>query len=120
MRHRISGRKFDRPSDERKALFRMIVADLMRHERLKTTEAKAKEVRPIAEKMITLGKDGTVNARRQAMAFFDDKDVVKKLFAEIGPRFAARPGGYTRIIKLGPRLGDGAQMAQIELVERGA
>ena len=120
MRHKISGRKFDRAGDERKALFRMLVADLMRHERLKTTEAKAKEVRPIAEKMITLGKDGTVHARRQALAYINDKDVVKKLFDEIGPRFASRPGGYTRIIKLGPRLGDGASMAQLELVERGA
>ena len=120
MRHKISGRKFDRPSDERRALFRMLVGDLMRHERLKTTEAKAKEVRPLAEKMITLGKDGTVHARRQAMSYINDKDVVKKLFDEIAPRFAARPGGYTRIIRLGPRLGDGAPMAQIELVERSA
>jgi len=120
MRHKISGRKFDRPSDERRALFRMLVGDLMRHERLKTTEAKAKEVRPLAEKMITLGKDGTVHARRQAMSYINDKDVVKKLFDDIAPRFAARPGGYTRIIRLGPRLGDGAPMAQIELVERSA
>ena len=120
MRHKISGRKFDRPSDERRALFRMLVGDLMRHERLKTTEAKAKEMRPLAEKMITLGKDGTVHARRQAMSYINDKDVVKKLFEEIAPRFAARPGGYTRIIRLGPRLGDGAPMAQIELVERSA
>lgn len=119
MRHRVAGRKFDRPSDERRALFRMLVADLMRHERLHTTEAKAKEVRPIAEKMITLGKDGTVNARRRAMAYVNDKRVVEKIFGEIAPRFAARPGGYTRIIKLGPRNGDGASMAQIELVDRG-
>ena len=120
MRHKVSGRKFDRPSDQRRALFRIMVADLLRHERLKTTEAKAKEVRPLAEKMVTLGKDGTVHARRQAMAYINDKDVVKKLFDEIGPRFAARPGGYTRIIKLGTRVGDGASMAQLELVERGA
>jgi large subunit ribosomal protein L17 len=118
MRHKISGRKFDRAGDERKALFRMLVADLMRHERLKTTEAKAKEIRPLAEKMITLGKDGTVHARRQALAFINDKDVVKKLFDEIAPRFTTRPGGYTRIVKLGPRVGDGAQMAQLEFVER--
>ena len=120
MRHRVSGRKFDRSGDERRALLRGLVGDLMRHERLKTTEAKAKEVRPLAEKMITLGKDGTVHARRQAFAYINDKDVVKKLFEEIAPRFTTRPGGYTRIIKLGPRLGDGAQMAQLELVERGA
>ena len=118
MRHKVAGRKFDRAGDERKSLFRGLVKDLMRHERMKTTEAKAKEVRPLAEKMITLGKDGTVPARRRAMAFLNDKDIVKKLFDDIGPRFAARPGGYTRIIKLGPRTGDGAQMAQLELVER--
>ena len=118
MRHRVSGRKFDRAGDERKALLRGLVGDLLRHERLQTTEAKAKEIRPITEKMITLGKDGTVHARRQALAYVTDKRVVSKLFAEIGPRFADRPGGYTRIIKLGPRLGDGARMAQIELVER--
>ncbi|HZP56955.1 MAG TPA: 50S ribosomal protein L17 [Dehalococcoidia bacterium] len=114
----MSGRKFDRPTDERVAMFRNLVADLMRHERLKTTEAKAKEVRPLAERMITLGKDGSVHARRQALAYINDKDVVRKLFDDIAPRFAARPGGYTRIIKLGPRQGDGAAMAQLELVER--
>ena len=118
MRHKVSGRKFDRASDERAALFRGLVADLMRHERLRTTEAKAKEVRPIAERMITLGKNGTLHARRQALAYINDKDVVKKLFDDVAPRFAARPGGYTRIIKLGPRNGDGASMAQLELVER--
>ncbi|MEX2247442.1 MAG: 50S ribosomal protein L17 [Dehalococcoidia bacterium] len=116
----MAGRKFDRPSDERKALFRMLVADLMRHERLHTTEAKAKEVRPIAEKMITLGRTGTLHARRQALAYVGDKDVVKKLFDDLGPRFSARPGGYTRIIKLGPRRGDGAPMAQLEFVEQAA
>jgi large subunit ribosomal protein L17 len=120
MRHKISGRKFDRPSDQRRALFRMLVGDVLRHERLKTTEAKAKEIRPLVEKMVTLGKDGTVHARRQAMAYINDKDVVKKLFDEIAPRFVTRPGGYTRIIKLGTRVGDGAPMAQLELVERGA
>jgi large subunit ribosomal protein L17 len=119
MRHKKAGRKFDRAGDERKALLRGLVSDLLRHERLKTTEAKAKEIRPIAEKMITLGKDGTVHARRMAFSYVNDKDVVKKLFDDIAPRFASRPGGYTRIIKLGPRLGDGAAMAQVELVERG-
>ena len=99
-------------------MFRTLVGDLLRYERLKTTEAKAEEVRPLAEKMVTLGKDGTVHARRQAMAYINDKDVVQKLFGEIAPRFATRPGGYTRIIKLGPRVGDGAPMAQLELVER--
>jgi large subunit ribosomal protein L17 len=118
MRHKVSGRRFDRAGDERQTLFKGLVKDLVKHERMKTTEAKAKEVRPLVEKMITLGKDGTVPARRRAMAFLNDKDLVKKLFDDLGPRFAARPGGYTRIIKLGPRLGDGAQMAQLELVER--
>lgn len=118
MRHQKSGRKFDRAGDERKALLRGLVGDLLRHERLRTTEAKAKEVRPIAEKMITLGKDGTVHARRQASAYVNDKDVVRKLFDDIALRVATRPGGYTRIIKLGPRLGDGASMAQLELVDR--
>jgi large subunit ribosomal protein L17 len=118
MRHKVSGRRFDRPGDERQRLFRMLVSDVVRHERIKTTEAKAKEIRPLVERLITLGKDGTVPARRQALAYIHDKDIVKKLFEDIGPRFAARPGGYTRIIKLGPRLGDGAQMAQLELVER--
>jgi large subunit ribosomal protein L17 len=118
MRHKVSGRKFDRPSDARLAMFRTMVGDLFRYERLKTTEAKAKEVRPLAEKMVTLGKDGTVHARRRALAYINDREVVDKLFGEIAPRFAARPGGYTRIIKLGPRVGDGAPMAQLELVER--
>jgi large subunit ribosomal protein L17 len=120
MRHRKNGRRFDRPGDERRALLRGLVKDLIHHERLKTTEAKAKEIRPLAEKMITLGKDGTVHARRQALAFINDKDVVARLFDDVAPRFTTRPGGYTRIIKLGPRLGDGALMAQIELVELGA
>jgi len=117
VRHKVSGRKFDRAGDERAALLKGLVADLLRHERMKTTVAKAKEARPIAERMITLGRDGSLHARRQALAYVNDKDVVSKLFDEIGPRYKARPGGYTRIIKLGPRLGDGAPMAQIELVE---
>lgn len=120
MRHKVSGRKFDRAGDERAALLKGLVTDLLRHEHMRTTEAKAKEARPIAEKMITLGKDGTVHARRLAMAYINDKDVVRKLFDDIAPRFSARPGGYTRIIKLGPRKGDGAPIAQIELVERSA
>jgi len=117
VRHKVSGRKFDRAGDERAALLKGLVADLLRHERMKTTVAKAKEARPIAERMITLGRDGSLHARRQALAYVNDKDLVSKLFDEIGPRYKARPGGYTRIIKLGPRLGDGAPMAQIELVE---
>ena len=117
MRHKVAGRKFDRSGAERQRMFRSLVKDLVRYERLKTTEARAKEVRPLAEKMITLGKDGTLHARRQAQAYINDKDVVKKLFDDVAPRFADRQGGYTRIIKLGPRHGDAAPMAQLELVE---
>jgi large subunit ribosomal protein L17 len=116
MRHGVSGRKFDMPTAQRMALFRGLVRDLFIHERITTTVPRAKEMRPFAEKMITLGKDGDLNARRKALAFVTDKDVVAKLFSEIAPRYATRPGGYTRIVKLGKRLGDGADMAMIELV----
>ena len=116
MRHGVSGRKFDRPTAQRMALFRGLVRDLILHERITTTTPRAKEMRSFAEKMITLGKDGSVNARRQALRFVTDKDVVAKLFSEIAPRYATRQGGYTRIVKLGKRLGDGAEMAIIELV----
>jgi large subunit ribosomal protein L17 len=98
------------------ALYRNLVTDLLRYEKIVTTEAKAKEARSLAEKMITLGKRKNLNARRQALAFVYDKDVVDKLFTELGPRYAERPGGYTRVVKLGPRLGDGAPMAHLELV----
>ena len=116
MRHQVAGRKFDRPTDQRLALFRVQVTDLLRHEKIRTTEAKAKEVRGLAERIITLGKDGTVHARRQALTFVTDPEVVRKVFDEIAPRYADRRGGYTRILKLGPRHGDGARMAQLELV----
>jgi large subunit ribosomal protein L17 len=116
MRHRIAGRKLSRPTDQRLALFRGQVTDLLRYEKLRTTEAKAKEVRPLAERIITLGKEGSLHSRRQALRFVTDVTVVRKVFDEIGPRYADRPGGYTRIVKLGPRRGDGAQMAQLELV----
>jgi len=98
-------------------MYRNLVTDLLRYEKLVTTEAKAKEVRGMAERIITLGKDGDLHARRRALAFVTDKKVVKKLFDELAPRYADRPGGYTRIVKLGPRLGDGAAMARLELVE---
>jgi large subunit ribosomal protein L17 len=98
------------------ALYRNLVTDLLRYEKIVTTEAKAKEARSLAEKMITLGKQKNLHARRQALAFVYEKDVVDKLFSELGPRYADRPGGYTRVVKLGPRLGDGAPMAQLELV----
>jgi len=98
-------------------MYRNLVTDLLNYERIKTTEAKAKEVRGLTEKMITLGKEGGLHSRRQAMSFIMDKKVTDKLFADLAPRYTERPGGYTRIIKLGPRLGDGAPMVQLELVE---
>jgi large subunit ribosomal protein L17 len=117
MAHRIDGRKLGRPTDHRLALFRNLVTDLLRYEKIITTEAKAKEVRGLAEKVITWGKRGDLHARRQALRIVYDKKVVVKVFDELAPRYSQRPGGYTRIIKLGPRQGDGARMAQLELVE---
>ncbi|MDI6858800.1 MAG: 50S ribosomal protein L17 [Dehalococcoidia bacterium] len=116
MRHRVAGRKFDRSTPQRKALFRGLVTDLLRYEKVQTTEAKAKEVRGMAEKIITLGKEGSLHSRRQALRVVNDPAVVKKVFDELGPRYSDRHGGYTRIVKLGPRLGDGAEMARLELV----
>ncbi len=116
MRHRVSGRKFDRPTNERIALFRNLTTQVLKHGSVRTTVMRAKEVRPFVEKMITLGKRGTVHARRQALAFVYEPDVVDRLFSELAPTYATRPGGYTRVLKIGPRLGDGAMMAQIELV----
>ena len=117
MRHRKAGRKLGRSSGHRKALYRNLITELFRHERIKTTEAKAKAIRPLAEKLITLGKRGDLHARRLAAARLNDPLVVKKLFDELAPRYEDRPGGYTRILKLGRRQGDGAEMAIIELVE---
>ncbi len=117
MAHQIDGRKLGRPTDHRLALLRNQVTELLRHERIVTTEAKAKEVRGLAEKMITLAKRNDLSARRRALAFLYDKKVVRKLFNELGPRYSQRPGGYTRIIKLGPRQGDGARLVQLELVD---
>ena len=116
MRHKVDGRKFHRPTAHRKAMFRNLVTDLLRYGKITTTEAKAKEIRSMAEETITLGKKGDLSARRQALAFLTDEAVVDKLFAELGPRYAQRPGGYSRINKLGQRLGDGAPIVQIELV----
>ncbi len=116
MRHRVAGRKLSRSTGHRRALYRNLVTDLLRYEKIVTTEAKAKSVCSLAEKMITLGKQGTLHARRQALTFVLDKRVVDRIFEEIGPRYAERPGGYTRMVKLGPRLGDGAPMVQLELV----
>ena len=116
MRHRVAGKHLGRKTEHRLALYRNLVTDLLRYERIVTTEPKAKEARKFAERMITLGKEGTLHARRQALAFIYDKDVVKKLFSEIAPRYANRNGGYTRIVKLGPRPGDGAFLVRLELV----
>ena len=117
MRHKVSGRKFGRATDERRSMYRNLVTALLNHEKIITTEAKAKEIRGMAERMITLGKDGKLSARRQALAFIYDEKVTDKVFKELATRYATRPGGYTRITKTGPRLGDGAAMAQIELVK---
>jgi len=119
MRHLNSGRKLNRDSAHRKAMLRNMVTSLLEHERVQTTDAKAKELRRWAERMVTLGKRGTLHARRQAASFVRDKAVVKKLFDEIAPRFASRPGGYTRITKIGLRRGDAAPLSVIELTERG-
>jgi large subunit ribosomal protein L17 len=97
-------------------LFRNLVTDLLNYEKVRTTEAKAKEVRGLAERMITLGKEGSLHSRRQALSFVIDEKVVEKVFSDLAPRYAERPGGYTRITKIGPRLGDGAPMVQLELV----
>ena len=117
MRHRVDGRRLGRPTGHRVAMYRNLVTDLLRYDKIVTTEAKAREVQGMAEKTITLGKRGSLHARRQALAFVTDKKVVGKLFDEIAPGYADRPGGYTRLIKLGPRLGDAAPMARLELVE---
>jgi large subunit ribosomal protein L17 len=117
MRHRVAGRKLDRPTGHRIAMYRNLVTDLLGYEKITTTEAKAKEVRGLAEKIITLGKKGGLHSRRQALSFLLDKKVAEKVFTELAPRYTERPGGYTRIIKLGRRLGDGAPMVQLELVK---
>jgi large subunit ribosomal protein L17 len=117
VRHRRSGRKLGRDASHRKALYANLTSALIEHGRIKTTVAKAKEVRPVAEQMITLGRRGGVPARRQALRFLRSQDVVHKLFSEVGPRFADREGGYLRIIRIGRRLGDAAEMAYLELVD---
>jgi len=118
MRHACTGRQFGRDSSHRKALLRMLVTALLKNEKIETTVAKAKEIRPLAEKMITLGKRGDLHARRQALSFINDETVVNGLFTSIAPRFATRNGGYTRIILTRNRPGDAAPMAVIELIER--
>jgi large subunit ribosomal protein L17 len=117
MRHRRAGKKLGRDSAHRKALYSNLAGALIEHGRIKTTAAKAKAVKPFAEQMITLGKRGDLHARRLALAELRSQDVVHQLFADVAPRFADRPGGYTRIVRLGPRLGDSAEMVYLELVD---
>ena len=117
MRHRKQRHKLSRTASHRKLLLRNLCKEVIDHERIKTTQAKAKAVKPFAEQMITLGKRGDLHARRLALAELRSQDVVHQLFAEVAPRFAERPGGYTRIVKLGPRLGDAAEMVYLELVD---
>ena len=126
MRHRVAGRHLKRSTAHRRALYGNLIAELLRHERIRTTEAKAKAIRPGAEKLITLARRGVmrraegdhdVHERRLATARLRDPIVVRKLFDEVAPRYENRPGGYTRVLKLGPRRGDGAEMVLLELVE---
>ena len=116
MNHNNGLRKLGRTSSHRRALLRSLTTSLFRHERIRTTLPKAKELRPFAEKLITLARRDDLHSRRLVAREVADRDVVKKLFSSLGPRFATRPGGYTRTMHLGPRIGDGAQMALIELV----
>ncbi len=119
MRHLKAGRKLNRTGAHRKALFRNLVTSLLEHEQVRTTDAKAKELRRIADRMVTLGKRGSLHARRQALAFIRKRSVVTKLFDEVAARFRERPGGYTRVVKIGPRHGDAAAMSIIELTDHG-
>ncbi|MBY0501418.1 MAG: 50S ribosomal protein L17 [Alphaproteobacteria bacterium] len=118
MRHGVSGRKFSRHTDERKALFKGLAASLLKHEQIKTTLPKAKDLRPIVEKMITLGKRGGLSCRRQVISFLGDKEIAAKIMGPLAERYMERKGGYIRIIKAGFRPGDNAPMAIIELVDR--
>ncbi len=118
MRHRMSGRKLNRTSAHRKAMLRNMAAALVKHEQIKTTLPKAKELKPYLDKLITLGKRGDLHARRQALSVLGDRALTAKLFDTLAPRYAERNGGYTRVLKVGPRYGDAAPMAYIELVDR--
>lgn len=115
MRHLKAGRKLGRSSAHRASLYRNLVAELLSHDRIRTTDEKAKEIRRFADRMVTLGKTGTLAARRRAVAFVRDRKAVQRLFGDIAERFKDRPGGYTRIVKLGVRPGDAASMSLIEL-----
>lgn len=117
MRHGIAGSKLGRTSSHRKAMLRNMVTSFLKYEKVKTTDVKAKELKKVAEKMITLGKRGDLHARRQALAFVRDPAVVAKLFSELSDRYRERPGGYTRIVKMGYRTGDNAPLSSIELID---
>lgn len=119
MRHRVSGRRLGRSKDQRRALFRILLTELFRHERIRTTEAKAKAIKGDADRLVTLAKRGDLSARRQVSAILTDESVAQKLFrdGEFADRFASRQGGYTRILRLGQRPGDGAEMVFLELVD---
>ena len=117
MRHNVSGRKFDRPTGQRMSLYRNLVTDLLNYEEITISEPRAKEIRSMAEKMITLGKKGTLASRRRALAFVYMPGIVEKVFEDLSKRYAERPGGYTRMTKLGPRQGDGAEMVKLELIK---
>jgi large subunit ribosomal protein L17 len=116
MRHRAKGKQLSRTSSHRKAMLANMATSLFKHDQIVTTEAKAKELRPYAERLITLARRGDLHARRMAEARLKDREVTHRLFKDLAPRFATRPGGYTRIIKLGHRVGDGADVARIELL----
>src|ERR1700754_1210099 len=118
MRHGMSGRKFSRTSSHRQAMFENMAAALLKHEQITTTLPKAKDLRPVVEKLITLGKRGGLHCRRQALSQLQDETIVKKLFDVLGPRYKERNGGYTRVLKAGFRYGDSAPMAVIEFVDR--
>ena len=117
MRHHRAGKKLGRNTAQRRALYQNLAAALITHGRIETTEAKAKAIKPIVEKLITLARGGDLLARRQALAILRSQEVVHRLFAEVAPRFEGRPGGYTRIVKVGPRQGDAAEMVYLELVD---
>lgn len=118
MRHKMSGRKLNRTSEHREAMFSNMIVALLKHEQIVTTLPKAKDLRPLTEKAITLGKRGTLHARRQALSQLQDKDIVQKLFSTLAKRYADRKGGYVRVLKAGFRYGDNAPLAIIELVDR--
>ena len=118
MRHRRSGRKLNRSSAHRKAMFANMAGSLIKHEQIRTTLAKAKELKPIVDRLVTLGKRGDLHARRQALAAIGDRAIVDKLFTTLGERYAERAGGYSRVLRAGFRYGDSAPMAIVELVER--